>query len=41
MDRHQLKRLKNLKMEKQATEEARRCLTLDKDILREALEGKY
>ena len=41
MDRDQLKRLKNLEKENKRLKKIVADLSLDKDILKEALEGKY
>jgi hypothetical protein len=41
MDRDQLKRLKDLEKENKRLKKLARDLSLDKDILKEALEGKY
>ena len=41
MDRDQLKRLKDLKKENKRLKKLFADLSLDKDILKEALEGKY
>jgi hypothetical protein len=41
MDRDQLKRLKELEKENRRLKKLVADLSLDKDILKEALEGKY
>jgi hypothetical protein len=41
IDRDQLKRLKDLEKENKRLKKLARDLSLDKDILKEALEGKY
>jgi hypothetical protein len=41
MGREQLKRLKDLEKENKRLKKLARDLSLDKDILKEALEGKY